>query len=169
MGPISRTAWSLKTKAWPTYMYFAISLFGVIVNLFVLVSYVWGIKAANKVARLGTAFTITTLLLDIAVWIMAVVVYRYERERTENGKHNDLWGWTCSPAAQNIQKVFASEVPFNRYCNIQTAGWAAGLLEVGVLGTSLIVYALMVRRGQSKKLVRRSTANTMAESIGRNG
>lgn len=71
------------------------------------------------------------------------------------GRHDDLWGWTCSPAAKAIQSVFKDDVPFDKYCNIQSAGWYAGLIQVGAMVLSGVIFALAWRRRGVKKVVGR--------------
>jgi hypothetical protein len=137
-------------------MYFSVSLASVLINILILASYARGVKSANRTAIVGTVFTWGVLLADIGIWIATVVIYKYEKEVTENGKHNDLWGWTCSGAAKQLQTTFKNEVPFDQYCNIQGAGWIAGLLQVGVLGLSTVIYFFVWRRGVTKRKLRRS-------------
>jgi len=156
LGATTRTAWAFQTRAWPTYMYFSISLMSLLLNSAIIMSYIGGVKAANITARIGTVFTILLILMDIGIWTAAVIIYKVEKDILTDGKHTDIWGWTCSSAAREIQGVFTN-VPFDKYCNIQTAGWAAGLLEVAVLGSSAVVYWYVWRRSVNKEKVRKRT------------
>lgn len=153
-GNLTRTAWAFNTRAWPTYMYFSIALFSLVVNSAVMISYACGVKAANRTARIGTAFTVMVILMDVAVWMAAVIIYKVEKDLLTDNKHTDIWGWTCSAAAREIQAVFTN-VPYDQYCNIQKAGWIAGLLEVGVLSMSAVIFWFVWRRSVSKEKVRK--------------
>lgn len=96
------------------------------------------------------------MLGNIVVWVVAAGVYRNEKDK--GGKSNDLWGWTCSPGARAIQKEFAGEVDFNRYCNVQSASWFVGLAQVGASVLSVVIYVLVIRRRGSKKRLQRLSA-----------
>lgn len=116
----SRTAWAKDSKVWPTWMYFLVAGISVLLNFAILLSYMCGgVQKANKAAVVATAFTWFVLLGNLIVWCVAASLYRTEKDK--DGKSNDLWGWTCSPAAKAIQKEFAKEVDFNRYCNVQVS------------------------------------------------
>lgn len=113
----SRTAWHKDSKAWPTWMYFFVAGVSVLLNFVILFAYKFGVEKANKAAIVATTFTWITLGGNLVVWSVAAGLYRSERDK--GGVSNDLWGWTCSPAAKKIQQEFAKEIDFNQYCNVQ--------------------------------------------------
>jgi hypothetical protein len=115
---VTRTAWFHDSKVWPTYMYFAVAAISVLLNLAILCSYMCSVEKANKVAAVASAFTWCVLIGNLVVWCVAAGIYRSEKDK--GGKHDDLWGWTCSAPAKAIQKDFA-EVPFDRFCTIQVS------------------------------------------------
>ena len=109
---------------------------------------------------------------NLIVWSVAASLYRTEKDK--NGKSNDLWGWTCSPAATKIQKEFAGEVNFNNFCNIQvgfyfphfniinilmegkqSVSWYIGLVQVAASALTIITYVLAYMRRKSKKNLKR--------------
>lgn len=149
-------------------MYFSISLASLLLNATVIISYLSSIKTANITARIGTVFTALLILMDVAIWLAAVIIYKVEKDQLTDNKHTDIWGWTCSGAAREIQAVFTN-VPFDQYCNIQTAGWVAGLLEVVLLGLSGVVYWHVWRRNVSKEKVRKRTATAQLLRSARDG
>jgi hypothetical protein len=116
---VSRTAWAKDSKVWPTWMYFLIAAISVLLNFIILFSYKFGVEKANKAAVVATTFTWVVLLGNLIVWCVAASLYRTEKDK--NGKSNDLWGWTCSAAARAIQKEFADQVDFDRFCNVQVS------------------------------------------------
>ena len=115
---ITRTAWAKDSKVWPTWMYFVAAAITVLLNLGILISYKFSVEKANRVAMVASIFTWFVLVSNLVVWCVAATLYRTEKDK--NGKSNDLWGWTCSPLAQKIQKDFG-EVDFDRFCNIQVS------------------------------------------------
>ena len=122
----NRTAWAKDTKAWPSWMYFAVAGVSVVLNLIIILSYVFGsIAHANRAALIATTFSWIVMFGNLVVWGVAASLYRTEKDK--NGKSNDLWGWTCSPAAKKIQETFANEVNFNSYCNIQVSPYTGAI------------------------------------------
>ena len=116
---VNRTAWAKSTKAWPTWMYFAVAVGSVVLNFITVFSYKFGVEKANKVSYITSIFTWVIMLGNLVVWSIAAALYRTEKDK--NGKSNDLWGWTCSAAARAIQKEFAHEVNFDMYCTVQVS------------------------------------------------
>ncbi|KAF2685741.1 hypothetical protein K458DRAFT_299789 [Lentithecium fluviatile CBS 122367] len=145
----TRTAWAKDSKVWPTWMYFAIAAISVLLNLAILFSYKFGVEKANKAAYVATTFTWIVMLGNLVVWCVAASLYRTEKDK--DGKSNDLWGWTCSAAARAIQKEFAQEVDFDRFCSTQSISWYIGLVQVGAALLTVFIYVLVLMRRRSKK------------------
>jgi hypothetical protein len=114
---VSRTAWAKGTRAWPTWMYFAVAAVSVVLNFATVVSYRFGVDKANVASYVTSTFSWVIMLGNLVVWSVAAGMYRSEKNK--GGKSNDLWGWTCSAAARTIQKEFAGDVDFNKFCNVQ--------------------------------------------------
>ena len=114
---IERTAWAKDTRAWPTWMYFAVAAVSVLLNFGTVFSYKFGVGKANVASYVTSSFSWVIIIGNLVVWSVAAGMYRGEKDK--NGKSNDLWGWTCSAAARAIQKEFAQEVDFDRFCNVQ--------------------------------------------------
>ncbi|KIW01535.1 uncharacterized protein PV09_07013 [Verruconis gallopava] len=165
--PVRRTAWATQSETWPTYMYFGIAVVSLVFNSSILIAYLHSIRSANRVATLGTAFSGAVLVLNLVIWAITVALYKRRAEITRDGKHNDLWGWTCSPAAKLLQPAFKEQIDFDRYCNIQAISWYIGLVQVGSLLLTVVLYVLALRRLRSKKAVRQSLSarkNSMVNS-----
>jgi hypothetical protein len=114
---VNRTAWATNSRPWPTWMYFSVAATSVILNFGTIFAYKFGVEQANVANRVGTAFSWIVMLGNLVVWSVAASMYRTEKDK--DGKSDDLWGWTCSPAARAIQKEFAGEVDFDKFCNVQ--------------------------------------------------
>lgn len=168
----NRTAWAKESKVWPTWMYFVVAGISLALNLLILVAYAFGVDKANLIASVSTAFSWTMLLGNLVVWCIAASLYRTEKDK--DNKSNDLWGWTCSPAARKIQKEFAGEIDFNRYCDIQVSSrtlqvtdntwliipqsisWYIGLVQVGAALLTVVTYVFVfIRKGKKKEIKRR--------------
>lgn len=148
---VKRTAWAHDTITWYTYMYFSISAISFILNFIILLSYIRSVKTANSASTFSSVWTWTITLTHIGIWIASVVIYRYGKEPV-NGKFRDLWGWTCSSTAQELQDVLTS-VNFDRYCNVQSSGWYSGLANVGMGILSAVLLGLAVKRKRGKKVL----------------
>ncbi|KAF2399995.1 hypothetical protein EJ06DRAFT_530774 [Trichodelitschia bisporula] len=152
---VLRGPWAKESKTWPTHMYLGIAVTSLVCNLGTMVGYVFGgVRGANIMAAAEGYFSMSVILGNLIVWIIAAAVYR--KEKGLDGKNNDLWGWACSESAKIIQDAFQDEVPFDRYCNIQSGAWYAGLLQVAAMFLSGVVYLLTLRRVMAKKKLRRT-------------
>jgi hypothetical protein len=100
-------------------MYFSIAAVSLVLNLVILVAYLMSVKAANKAAVISLTFDWIVIAANFGVWLGAVIVYRNEKDK--NGVHNDLWGWSCSQAAAEIQKPFDGVLDFGRLCTVQVS------------------------------------------------
>ncbi|TID14005.1 Autophagy-related protein 22-2 [Venturia nashicola] len=154
---VNRTAWAGDTIAWPTYMYFSIAATSFIMNLGTLIGYFWSTKAANYVAHVGSAFDYAVKAMNLIVWIVAAAIYKYEKEVLTNNLHRDLWGWSCSTAADQLQKAFVDEVPFGKYCTVQSGSWFAGLAHIGSIVLGVIITLMAGRRKTMQGRVKRET------------
>jgi hypothetical protein len=114
-----RTAWASGTIAWYTYMYFGISLVSFILNTVIMISYCRGVKGANQAAKYASWWTYIVLGGHVVVWAVSVGIYRSGKEPV-NGSFKDLWGWTCSAAADDIQSQITN-INFKQYCTIQVS------------------------------------------------
>ncbi len=61
--------------------------------------------------------TVARYVIHIVGWIIVSVIYRYEKSL--HGNENDLWGWTCSTKADDIQAAFHGVVSFDALCRVQ--------------------------------------------------
>ena len=125
----TRGPWAKQTYIWPTIVLLTTSALTVIVSFITVISYFWGVKAANKVnTRGGTPATVAEVCAHLAVWIATAVAYRIGRTTS------DLWGWSCSPKANEIQAVFP-EVNFQFFCSTQVR-FISPTFNVSMLTTS---------------------------------
>lgn len=120
-----RTAWAADTITWYTYLYFGVATVTLILNAAILASYCCcgrgdGVRAANAAARVEGWWATLQHVAELCVWIASVAIYRYGREPDAEGKFRDLWGWTCSAAAEDIQAQ-VTNVDFGMYCQVQVS------------------------------------------------
>ncbi|KAF2760729.1 hypothetical protein EJ05DRAFT_241026 [Pseudovirgaria hyperparasitica] len=143
---VSRTAWAQNSTTWPTYMYFGTAAVSLLLNLFIMIAYLrTDVRTANRTAYVATTFSWVVMVGNAVVWAVAASLYRQQK------KNDDLWGWTCSSAAQAIQKVFENEVKFEQQCNIQSFSWYAGIVQALLAILTIVVLVLVVRRRETKR------------------
>jgi ABC-type glycerol-3-phosphate transport system permease component len=105
----------------------------------------------------GGFFTGGVLILNLIIWTITTAFYKQQSIVTnEQGIHNDLWGWTCSPAAQLLQPVFDEQVNFNTYCDVQAVSFYIGLVQIGAVIFTIVLYGFALKRLQSKKKIWKS-------------
>lgn len=149
-------------------MMLCLSLITALLGIGIIIAYFFSIKAANTVAGIQGGISVAVDVTHLAVWIGVAVAYRVAK----NGR--DLWGWACSPVAQNIQPNFEGIVNFKNVCDrgvcvllfdnwkcslantkIQETTWqlsiANAVVNAIVVGTLLLVY----RRMRTKKEIKR--------------
>ena len=118
-----RTAWATDTQTWYTYLYFAVAFISLVLNAGVLASYCCcrgKSRAAKTVVVVKGCWSAVQHGGEIVVWAASVVIYRIGREPDAEGRFTDLWGWTCSPAAEAIQGE-VDNVDFGMYCTVQVS------------------------------------------------
>jgi hypothetical protein len=109
----NRNPWANGTVIWPTIVLLSTSSLTVLISLITLGSYCCSVKHANKIStNAGLPMSIAENVAHVVIWISTAVSYRAGK----TGK--DLWGWTCDPKANAIQKVFP-EVNFDFLCGVQ--------------------------------------------------
>lgn len=147
----ARTAWAKESTTWPTYMYFGTAAVSLLLNLFIMGSYLRknvatsDLRMANTGAYVATTFSWIVMIANAVVWGVAASLYRTERRET------DLWGWTCSDTAQSIQRVFEKEVDFKTFCNVQSYSWYAGVVQALLAVLTVVVFALILKRRKTQK------------------
>lgn len=102
--------WAANTKVWPTYMLAAASI---VTSLFSLVSL---IALCCRAKRVGKVFGLIYTIAHISSWVAVSATYRIAKTG------DDLWGWSCSDVAKEIQQQLGSDVlNFESLCTLQAS------------------------------------------------
>ncbi|MCJ1225297.1 hypothetical protein MMC12_001946 [Toensbergia leucococca] len=119
-----RNAWAKDTSTWPTIVLLSASSFTFLFSIVTLAAYLISVRAANTANNVCTLGGLIELVAHMVAWISTAALYRF-------GKNvHDLWGWSCSEKAQNIQGEFRDVVDFSRFCTIQVGKvHCAGFLQ----------------------------------------
>lgn len=109
-----RTAWPKDgTKVWPSIMLLLASGITLLTSIIVLLGYC----CCWKKTTTSWKFTVLRYVVQITAWILVSFLYRYEKGL--HGNNNDLWGWSCSTKAKDIQAAFNGVVDFSTLCQTQ--------------------------------------------------
>ncbi|MCJ1379940.1 hypothetical protein MMC17_003043 [Xylographa soralifera] len=147
-----RNAWAKETTIWPTILLLSTSSATVLVSLLILASYLLGVKHANQTEKtFGTAGFVIEMGAHIAVWAATAAAYRLGKTG------NDLWGWTCSDKADQIQDQFQAVVDFDNFCNVQSYAWIFSIAQAAALIVTGAVYYLAWRRMKHKERMKKDT------------
>ncbi|KAK5133025.1 hypothetical protein LTR08_008230 [Meristemomyces frigidus] len=114
---VERTAWAADSITWYTYMYTGVAAVSFVLNSAIMIAYTRGVKQANAADKINSYWSHLIQFGRIVVWAVSAGIYRYGKEPV-NSKFRDLWGWTCSTAANELQTV-VTNINYNRYCNVQ--------------------------------------------------
>ena len=89
---------------------FAASVITAVLGVIIMGAYIKSIQAANKMNSVNTKISLSIEGFHILVWVVVAALYR------EGKNGHDLWGWACSPLADNIQPNFQGIVNFDAVC-----------------------------------------------------
>jgi len=135
-----RGPWFKETKIWPTVLLATTSVLSLLLNLVVLIAYFRSVRTANTTSAYFTYISFSITATHVGMWIPTAAAYRIGK----TGK--DLWGWSCSEKAQQIQFAFKGVIDFKKACNVQTSAWGSSLAEAIFLIFTLLLWWWEYRR-----------------------
>ena len=136
---VTRGPWALQSKEWPTILLLSTAAVSLFLNVIVVAAYVISVRTANKTQEYFQYVTWVMAATHVGIWAPTAIAYRAGKDG------NDLWGWSCSEKAKQIQPAFQS-VDFNYYCNVQSAASASSFLEAGLVILSLLLWMWEYKR-----------------------
>ena len=151
--------WPKETKLWPTYMLAASSGVTTILALCLLIA------LCCQAKRKAAFFSILYSVIHVVFWVGISVTYRIAK------KKDDLWGWSCSDQAKEIQKQLGSGLlDFERLCTIQVSSSHETIFynigENPPLGFQVLTYTLP-REGPGMFRSRKSASrSSLLECLG---
>ncbi|KAF2675232.1 hypothetical protein BT63DRAFT_450217 [Microthyrium microscopicum] len=147
-----RNAWSKGSKNWPTYMYFGVAATSLLLNACMLAGYLFSVRAANIASTVATLWEWLIMLGNFGFWLAGVIIYRTEKDK--GGVSNDIWGWTCSTGAQNVQDAFKDLIDFEKLCQTQSSSWYIGMIQVGSTIVTVVTFWFVFSRRSVKTRVK---------------
>lgn len=143
----NQKAWVTPATLWPTFMLLGIAAVTFCMNVVTLCSYLCGVGAANKSQTFTTLVGSILLAVHVVSWAVAAGLFKMAQTGT------DLWGYTCSSRADEIQVQVNSFVNFGKLCNLQAGAWYASIIQaVAYLLTFVITFLALRRMSHKKKM-----------------
>ena len=110
-----KDAWPKNAKVWPTIMLFASALVTLLMAFVVLMFHCCAFNKARKNWKLQIA----RYAIHIIGWIIVSFIYRYEKSL--HNVNNDLWGWSCTEEATQLQVDLGNRINFKQLCGVQVS------------------------------------------------
>ena len=112
----AKSVWPANVNMAYTYVYLGVSVGSLLLNAIVLLMSCHSVRQA-KGAPLAATRSSIIMFAHALIWAAAVAGYRYGKREVQH-KWEDLWGWTCSGEADDVQP-YVKDIDFRKYCNIQ--------------------------------------------------
>ncbi|KAL8779028.1 MAG: hypothetical protein Q9213_007143 [Squamulea squamosa] len=144
-----RTPWPKHgTKVWPSIMLLAAAGVSLCTSTVILFNYCCNFRRLKQ----SWKSTMSLYGVHIASWIAISVVYRVEKGL--HGNNDDLWGWSCSIQANNIQKLFDGVVNFRSLCGAQSGSWYVSIVEFVIrMIITIALYVVNRKQGGEQDLI----------------
>ena len=107
---LGRPIWPRQPESWQTWMLLAAAGFSLAVAIGMLIFFCCSYERATRSWKLVLMLT----TVEIGFWIVITTIYREEK------KTSDLWGWSCTAIAKDLQNGGGS-VDFSKLCNLQVS------------------------------------------------
>jgi len=92
-------AWPSNPALYPTYTLISVSAVVLILDVVALISYCCGVKAANRASDMSSYVQYLALAIG---WAAGAGVFKWANSHSNR---TDLWGWSCSDAADLFETV----------------------------------------------------------------
>lgn len=106
---LDRPIWAKEPKTWPAVLLLTASLLTMVASIATVCYYCLYFKRANDSWKV----VVLTYSIHIALWLVVTFLYRYEKDVS------DLWGWSCTPIAAELQAKGNIRVDFTTLCHVQ--------------------------------------------------
>jgi len=105
--------WSPDTVLWPTYLVLATAALTLLMNTITMCLYFKGSAAADRSDSISGYIEIALAGANAVVWAVNAGLFKMANTG------NDLWGWSCSPAADALKDEVNGILNFNSLCQVQ--------------------------------------------------
>ena len=107
--------WSPTTVLWPTYLVLGTAALTLLMNIITMCLYFKGSGAADRSDNVSGYIGIALAAVNAVVWAVNAGLFKMANTG------NDLWGWSCSPAADALKDEVQGVLNFNTLCQVQVS------------------------------------------------
>ncbi|KAI8628984.1 hypothetical protein F5Y19DRAFT_485339 [Xylariaceae sp. FL1651] len=151
---LGRPIWPREPKTWPTILLLTASLITLFASLSLLVYYCLCFRrAVDSWKAVAVMYAI-----EFGIWLTVTFLYRYEKALS------DLWGWSCTDIAKDLQARGNIRVDFANLCRIQTASWVFSIFETSTKVLFALSMFFLYRKVEVSK-ARRNLAQGVGEGV----
>ncbi|PQE29427.1 hyphal anastamosis-8 protein [Rutstroemia sp. NJR-2017a WRK4] len=144
-----RGPWAKQTQVWSSLLLFSSSVVTSLLGVLSVFAYAISTKTSNAISSLQTKFGIAVEAVHVLIWVAVAAAYRVAR----NG--HDLWGWSCSPLADNIQPTFEGVVNFGSVCDRSGVNFDLSITSSGLQIASLFIWILVYKRLRTQQWLKK--------------
>ncbi|KAM0721852.1 hypothetical protein Q7P37_002777 [Cladosporium fusiforme] len=145
--------WAENQKIWPQVLLITIASIMLLVSFWVLYSYRFSHRRAEKVSVYYSAFALGFFVVSIVIWAVAAAALQGSRS---NGDNKDMWGWSC--VDNQRKRLFENEISYDLICRLQNWSLVCIIIEIVVETITIAVYGIVFYRFYSKRQLRKSMA-----------
>lgn len=118
--------WAANTVLWPTYLVLATAAVTLFMNIITMCMYLKSSAAADRSDGISGYIGIALTGANAVVWAVNMGLFKMANTG------NDLWGWSCSPAADALKKEVKGILNFDSLCMVQVSSYlSCGVEECG--------------------------------------
>ncbi|KAH0565032.1 hypothetical protein GP486_001584 [Trichoglossum hirsutum] len=148
-----QTPWPTNTVLWPTIMLFAISAIAFLLYSGIMISYCFGVAAANRASTIASFFTVIFGTMRFAAWVVAAVLYQIG---ARSGR--DIRSWSCG-GSDNLSQGLQAVVNFNVICQTNTGSFHLTYISAIIEALGVVVWIWMTRRYFSRRAMEKARKN----------
>jgi len=119
-------AWPTAPKLYPTYILLIVSLISLCIDLLHLGASYCGSASARKADRMVSKLRYAIMVIQAVASATGTGVFNGTKSA---GTGQDLFGWTCSSAADNFSAVNSSDLVCNSNVSQLPCGWSSSMLH----------------------------------------
>jgi len=101
-----------------------------------------------------TTFSVAAFIFSVVMWIVGAVILNSSKQ---NGKGNDIWGWSCKENVRRAQ-LFQQDVSYSLICRLQNWSLVCCIIEVVIELLTLLIYGVTFYRYYTKRKLRKTMA-----------
>jgi len=153
-------AWPTHPNLLPTILLIVIAVLASAADLSMLLAYLFRSRAETFFEIATKSYNTLACVKGMSYVLVSVVCRGGFNYGNSTGQNNDLWSWTCSPAADEFDSVTQA----GANCDGQTAAWYIALVQIGIEGIG-VFGTIFINRRSKKANGKRVDSNDLAGEL----